>query len=98
MPEVPDSLHSSGSSSSSGSGGGSDGLGISGGGAARQRKAIIHYDLKPANILFDEFGDAKITGKRRGHPTLLYCPLHDADDDEQICVSCPFVPCYMIYV
>ena len=27
-----------------------------------RRKAIIHYDLKPANILFDEFGDVKITG------------------------------------
>ena len=25
------------------------------------RKAIIHYDLKPGNILFDEHGDAKIT-------------------------------------
>ena len=24
-------------------------------------QAIIHYDLKPANILFDEHGDAKIT-------------------------------------
>ena len=27
-----------------------------------RRKAIIHYDLKPANILFDDFGDVKITG------------------------------------
>jgi|EP00979_Chaetoceros_neogracilis_P002470 tousled-like kinase len=25
------------------------------------RAGIIHYDLKPGNILFDEFGDAKIT-------------------------------------
>lgn len=25
------------------------------------RPGIIHYDLKPGNILFDEFGDAKIT-------------------------------------
>lgn len=26
-----------------------------------KRPGIIHYDLKPGNILFDEFGDAKIT-------------------------------------
>jgi len=26
-----------------------------------ERQGIIHYDLKPGNILFDEFGDAKIT-------------------------------------
>lgn len=26
-----------------------------------ERKTIIHYDLKPANILFDEMGDVKIT-------------------------------------
>lgn len=25
------------------------------------RQGIIHYDLKPGNILFDDFGDAKIT-------------------------------------
>ncbi len=28
-----------------------------------KKLSIIHYDLKPANILFDEFGDVKITGK-----------------------------------
>merc|ERR1719464_990762 len=26
-----------------------------------ERQGIIHYDLKPGNILFDEHGDAKIT-------------------------------------
>ena len=29
--------------------------------ASGSRQGIIHYDLKPGNILFDEFGDAKIT-------------------------------------
>jgi len=32
-----------------------------GGGEAPQRRKIIHYDLKPANILFDEFRNVKVT-------------------------------------
>ena len=34
----------------------------SGSRSGNTKKSIIHYDLKPGNILFDEFGDAKVTG------------------------------------
>lgn len=34
-------------------------------GGLKRRQAVIHYDLKPANILFDEMGDVKITGESR---------------------------------
>ena len=39
------------------------GLGAEGpyGGRASKKLSIIHFDLKPANILFDEAGDVKIT-------------------------------------
>jgi tousled-like kinase len=30
-------------------------------GAGNRRRSIIHFDLKPANILFDSMGDVKIT-------------------------------------
>lgn len=43
--------------------GGRGGGGGSGGHKANKKLTIIHYDLKPANILFDELGDVKITGK-----------------------------------
>jgi tousled-like kinase len=53
---------SSDSSSVSGSSGANNGTTeIRIGGTVWRKRAIIHYDLKPANILFDEMGDAKIT-------------------------------------
>lgn len=71
----------SGSNSNSSSGGGGTGAGGDGQ-LTRQRKAVIHYDLKPANILFDEYGDVKITGLFANggfvakSPTALYYPLY----------------------
>jgi serine/threonine protein kinase len=39
------------------------GLAYMNGPAIKQR--IIHYDLKPANILFDQWGEVKITVRLR---------------------------------
>lgn len=55
MPPPAATLRSSGATAN---GAGNNGRA---GGAVVRRKAIIHYDLKPANILFDDFGDVKIT-------------------------------------
>ena len=43
-----------------------------------RRKAIIHYDMKPANILFDEMGDTKITDFG------LSKIIDDSNDDESL--------------
>lgn len=37
-----------------------------------KRRAIIHFDLKPANILFDEEGDVKITGMNSAYTVVYY--------------------------
>jgi serine/threonine protein kinase len=41
-----------------------------GGNKSNKKFSIIHYDLKPANILFDEIGDVKITGTIVGRQLL----------------------------
>lgn len=41
-----------------------------------RRKAVIHFDLKPANILFDEMGDAKITGLSLVTSLFMTCLNH----------------------
>lgn len=42
-----------------------------GGGSVGRKKTIIHFDLKPGNILFDEFGDVKVTGEFLSHTLIL---------------------------
>ena len=47
-----------------------------GGGGVGRKKTIIHFDLKPGNILFDEFGDVKVTGKALSHACTRILTTH----------------------
>ena len=63
------------------------GLAYMNGPAMKQR--IIHYDLKPANILFDQWGEVKITvGARVFSIYESLCAENVVCEDEVAVVPC----------